>query len=249
MTGAELVKSVKKPLRRFRSLAEDVPLYWGKGRYCPVCGKTSRRFGKYGVIPRGDARCVWCGALERHRFTWLYLAQRTDLFDGRQKRLLHLAAEPAFEERLRQRFGAGYVTVDRFDPRAMVRMDVADVCFPDETFDAIYCSHVLECVPDDRRAIRELCRALRRNGWAVVLAAITGERTVEDPAVTEPADRTRIFGNPYCVRRYGADFPERLADAGFRVRVIDPAELLDERERVRLGINRHAGEIFFCTRK
>jgi len=248
MVGGRLIESVKKPLRRMRSLVGDIPLYWGNERYCPVCENASKRFGVYGVIPRRDARCVWCGALERHRFTWLYFMQKTDLFDGRPKKLLHISPEPAFEKELEQCLGSGYLTADLFDPRAMVRMDVADVCSPDEMFDVIYCSHVLECVPDDRRAIREFYRALKREGWAIVLVSITAEKTFEDPAVTDPAERVRLFGQVDRVRRYGTDFAERLKGAGFKVKVITPADFLSEEEVEHMGISKAAGEIFYCTK-
>ena len=48
-------------------------------------------------------------------------------------------------------------------------------------FDVIYCSHVLEHVPDDRLAMGELRRVLKRAGWAVLLVPITAEQTIEDP--------------------------------------------------------------------
>lgn len=249
MAGAGLAESFKKPLRRLRSFVADIPFYWGKERYCPVCEKASRKFGTYGVVPRRDARCVWCGALERHRLTWLYFTQKTDLFDGRPKRLLHIAAEPAFEKRLGKHLGTGYLTADLFDPRAMVKMDVADICFPDEAFEVIYCSHVLESVPDDQRAIRELYRVLKGEGWAVLLSSITAERTIEDPAVTDPQERTRLFGQADRVRRYGMDFTGRLQKAGFMIKVVTPGDFLNEKAMEYRGITRAAGEIFYCTKQ
>lgn len=55
--------------------------YRGWGRSCPVCAHSSRRFLPHGNPPRAEARCVHCGALERHRFAWKYLHEQTDLFD------------------------------------------------------------------------------------------------------------------------------------------------------------------------
>jgi SAM-dependent methyltransferase len=190
---------------------------------------------------------VHCGAKERHRFVWLYFTRMTDLFDGRPKDVLHVAPEQCLEPRLRRQLGTGYVTADLFDPRAMVKMDVTDIHYPDESFDVIYCSHVLEHVQDDLRAMREFYRVLKRGGWAVVLVPVSAVHTFEDPSVVDPAERRRLFGQDDHVRRYGLDFPERLRRAGFEVTTIHVTDLLaeDEIERVELGA---CGEVYRCTR-
>jgi hypothetical protein len=55
---------------------------------------------------------------------------RTDLFDGREKRVLHVAPEACFVERLRRRLGDGYVTADLTDQQAMVTMDITAIECP-----------------------------------------------------------------------------------------------------------------------
>lgn len=242
------IEQIKKPLRRMKSFVSDLPLHWGERRYCPVCRKTSGRFGVFGVVPRQDARCVWCGALERHRFVWLYFAQKTDLFDGRPKKLLHVAPEPAFEKRFKEHREISCFTADLFDRRVMIKMDIANSCFFNETFDVIYCSHVLEGVPNDKQAIREYYRVLKKDSWAIILVPITAKKTFEDPSITDLADRVRLFGQVDRVRRYGTDFVERLREASFEVCVIAPDDFLSETEIERMGIGEAAGEIFYCKK-
>jgi hypothetical protein len=65
-------------------------LYIGKGRWCPVCEKTSRKFRTAGSDKRKDVECTRCGALERHRFVWLYFGKMTNLFDKTPKKMLHV---------------------------------------------------------------------------------------------------------------------------------------------------------------
>lgn len=237
---------LKGPLRRGRDAALRLP-YRGWGRLCPVCGRASRRFAPAGVVPREDAACIHCGALERHRLVWLYFRSRTDLFDSRPKRVLHVAPEPCFRRPFEQAFGAGYVPADLSGMNGSLKMDVLDIPFPDSAFDVIYCSHVLEHVADDRRAMREFRRVLRPDGWAVLLVPILAERTFEDPSVTDPAERQRLFGQDDHVRAYGPDYVDRLREAGFAVSVTGPEELAGQSERLRLGLNAAAGEIHFCT--
>ena len=244
---SSLPEPLKAPLRRARRFVAAIP-YRGTGRWCPVCGRSSSRFREFGFVPRPDALCMHCGALERHRLAWLYLERRTDLFDGRPKRMLHVAPEYAFEPRLRKALGQGYLTADLEEWRAMVAMDIENIQMPDGSFDVVFCSHVLEHVADDRRAMREFCRVLKPGGWAILLVPITAEATVEDPSVTDPAERLRLFGQDDHVRRYGPDYVDRLREAGFNVATTRASDLVPADEAARMGLTPAAGEIYFCTK-
>ena len=173
----------------------------------------------------------------------------TDLFDGKPKKMLHVAPEGCLERRLASRLADGYFTADLANPRAMVRMDITRIPHPDESFDVIYCSHVLEHVSDDRRAMREFHRVLKADGWAILLVPVTADQTTEDPTLVDPAERLRTFGHEGHVRRYGPDYVDRLEAAGFCVQVTRVAGLLDANEAIRLGLGRASGEIYYCTRR
>jgi hypothetical protein len=243
---ALLPESAKAHLRSVRSWLTDLN-YYGQGRWCPVCEKSSRLFRPYDGIP-GEAICIHCGAHERHRFVWLYFSRYTDLFDGHAKRVLHVAPETCMEPRLRQNLGGGYVTADMGNRQAMLKMDVTDIQCPDKSFDVIYCSHVLEHVPDDRRAISELYRVLKNGGWAILLVPITADRTIEDPSIVDPMDRLRLYGEKDHVRRYGPDFVDRLTEAGFSVTVVRVSDLFDNEAVIRMGLTKETGDIYYCTK-
>lgn len=243
--AAKLPEWAKAPLRRLRA----VP-YYGKGRFCPVCEKSSRRFRPFGLVPREDAQCFHCGALERHRLLWLYVSRRTNLFDGKPKKMLHVAPELCFESILQQRLGDNYITADLFSPRAMVKMDITNIDYPDQSFDVIYCSHVLEHVQDDRKAMREFYRTLKSNGWAILLVPIAAEETFEDPSIIETEERLRVFGKEDHVRNYGPDYANRLRDAGFSVEVTKVNDLIQNEEEIhRMGLTPASGEIYYCTKQ
>jgi len=97
--------------------------------------------------------------------------------------------------------------------------------FPDESFDLILCNHVLEHIPDDRLAMRELYRVLAPGGTAVLLVPIDENRadTLEDPAINTPKLRERYYHQRDHLRLYGRDYAERLQAAGFQVQVRDYA--------------------------
>lgn len=242
-------------MRRLKNVAQTARdfvyrvLYRGTGRWCPVCEKPSRRFRAFGVDERrDDAMCVNCGALERHRFLWLFFQKMTNLFTTRGQRMLHVAPERCFEPRLRRRLGPSYLTADLDESRAQVQMDITRIAHPDDSFDVIYCSHVLEHVPDDRRALREFRRILKPTGWAVILVPITAAATVEDASVTDPKERFHRFGQKDHFRRYGPDFVERLREAGFNVQVTRVADVASPEEATLMGLMEGTGDIYYCTK-
>jgi SAM-dependent methyltransferase len=185
----------------------------------------------------GERRaCPRCGSRQRHRLLAIYLRERTDAFT-RPQDVLHLAPEDGLRHRLRAVHGPRYVTADVEPGRADVAADIEVLPFEDDSFDAILCIHVLEHVADDRNAMRELRRVLRPGGWAVIQVPILRETTVEDPTEQDPAERLRRFGQDDHVRVYGADFFERLRDAGFRPTTIDMKPQLSRRTRWRCGLD------------
>ena len=144
-----------------------------------------------------------------------------------------------------------YTSIDLDSPIAMHAMDVTDLRYDDDRFDVILCSHVLEHVVDDRKAMREFLRVLRPGGWAIIQSPVRPElaTTVEDPTVISPRDRRRLFGQPDHVRRYGRDYPERLADAGFTVTVDRYVDAMDADTMARYGLRASIGTVYFCTKR
>jgi hypothetical protein len=215
--------------------------------HCPICGTWDRHFLTDGHVPRPDARCPTCESFERHRLVWLFFQRKTDLFSPVEKKMLHFAPESMFSSRFSTLPHLDYLTADLLDPSAMAKVDITQMQFPDETFDVLYCSHVLEHVPDDRKAMRECRRVLKRTGWAVFMVPLAAGPTVEDPSVTDPKERERRFGQPDHVRMYGPDFADRLRETGFVVSSYSPADVVGS-EAARYGIPPGEGPVFFCRK-
>ena len=201
---------------------------------CPICEHSFDAFKDDWNRP--GALCWRCGSHERHRAQWLLLQRRPELLrDARS--LLHLSPEWCLSERLRRTPGLRYVTAD-LDPAGVdLELDVTALDLPDGAFDAILCSHVLEHVPDDGAAMRELRRVTAPGGFCVVMVplALDRARTYEDPSITTAADREREFLQFDHVRLYAPDIALRLRSAGFEVQTIDmTAELGAQAARHRL---------------
>ncbi len=224
-------------------------VFFGQRRHCGLCGSSSRFFLAHGpgARRRPDLVCPVCQSHPRHRLAWLYLQRRTNLFDGRPKRVLHFAPEMELAKRFRAIPGVDYLSADLKARHAMTKMDITAMPCADSSFDAVFCSHVLEHVVQDRKAIAEIHRVLKPQGWALVQVPIGGESTSEDPAVQDPGERERLYWQSDHVRLYGLDLRERLAEAGFEVDVCFGRELVPASECERLGID--PAEPVFHARK
>ncbi len=139
-----------------------------------------------------------------------------------------------------------YVSADIDPARAMVQMDITDIQYPDNTFDIVHCSHVLEHVPDDIQAMRQLHRVLKHGGCAIVAVPINAKQTFEDLSVTTPAERERIFGQYDHLRRYGPDIEQRLNKAGFDVQCVRPQDFIATEDIAKMRIGDET--IFLCRK-
>jgi SAM-dependent methyltransferase len=250
MTFRSSVKAVVP--RRYHHVARQsfgllaVPLYVGNKVECPCCGSTFRKFLPVGLAGRPNARCPKCGSLERERLLHLYLRERTSIFTD-QIRMLHIAPEPALQKLLKSAPNVDYVSADLESPLAMIKMDITDIPYDDNTFDCIICLHVLEHVLDDHTAMRELARVLKPGGFAIVQVPIDVQRaeTYEDPTIVIPKERERAFGQDDHVRIYGRDYAERLRAAGFIVQVDNYASAIGEARRQEFGLQEES--IYRCS--
>ncbi|MGJ0373063.1 class I SAM-dependent methyltransferase [Aliarcobacter cryaerophilus] len=219
-------------------------------RYCPICETHSNYFKSFGFVPRNDALCPNCGSLERHRLSWLFLKDKLRKEDIKDKRMLHIAPEKIFMEKFTNLFKENYLTADLYDKNAKIKMDITNIEYPKESFNYIYCSHVLEHIQDDKKAMRELNRVLKKDGWAILLVPImTKGPTEEDHLINTPTERMKHYGHPDHVRNYGCDYKERLEESGWEVEVIYAEDFLTPKEIELMGITKAAGEIYFCTKK
>ncbi len=212
----------------------------GEGSECPCCGGHFKRMSQRRLAGFGGI-CPRCRSHPRHRAIALLLARGR--LTGR--RLLHFAPEPLFDPVFARLPEIERTTADLYAP-ADLALDITRMDLPDDSFDLILCSHVLEHVPDDRAAMSELHRVLAPGGLALVLTPYRpAVATYEDPRVTSPLGRMVAFGQQDHVRIYGADLADRLREAGFEVSDRTSAELFDETvvSRCELDPDEH---LFLC---
>ena len=198
----------------------------------PIDGKSFKSFLPYGYSKQRDnVLSPSTLSLERHRVFWLYLKNETDFFTA-PKKVLHFAPEQAFYKRFKKMPNLDYVTTDLNSPLADVKADICNLPFEDNTFDVIFCNHVLEHIPDDTKAMQELYRVMKVDGMGIfqIPQDLSRETTFEDNSITDKKERTKIFGQYDHVRIYGRDYFDKLRTAGFKVEEVDYTSTLSETE-------------------
>lgn len=243
-----LTPSFLRPLGRQVFFYLRRPFYFGNSVYCPICEHSFRKYAPCG--PGGTRQqCPWCLCRNRHRLLWLFLKNKTDFFRT-QLRLLEFAPMLVLAKKYEQMNNIDYLSADIEVGRAMVQMDMTKIDSPDNSFDCIFAFHVLEHIPNDRKAMNELFRVLTQGGWAILQVPIDKslEKTYEDPAIITPSARKKAFGHINHVRMYGLDYKDRLEAAGFKVTVDNFVESFSAEEVKKYGLDPDE-YIYFCRKE
>lgn len=207
--------------------------------FCPFCdavrspksfGVKSEAFERRTVVdagPRPLAKCQGCGAFERERMLHWCMKERLGV---RRAKLLHFAPSRITHNWLSE-YGQLELTNTDLTPRRyryagnVVKSDITQLPFEDDSYEFVVCSHVLEHIPDDARAFAEVRRVLKPGGYAffMVPLVVDGKGLLEDPSITSPEGRLANFGQNDHVRIYDAQtFVQRMKASGLVTTVFDP---------------------------
>lgn len=143
---------------------------------CPICNYTGPFKDKK---ERLYAKCPKCGENERSRLQFLVLKHVLENYDNADAKVLHIAPELSIQQYFSSKF-KDYTTADKFRTNVDIQFDVIDIPFPDQTFDIVYASHILQYPQDDLQAISEMHRVLKPNGIAIIPMPVFREKTVDD---------------------------------------------------------------------
>ena len=215
---------------------------------CSVCGAVDDQLGP-GPGGRPSAACRSCGSLERHRLLALLLGGLGDRA-AQGAVVLDVAPSRNLSPLIRALRPDAYVSLD-FDPAADGRLvsvaaSLTDVPLVAGSVGLLVCYHVLEHIPDDAAAMREIARVLHPGGVALVQVPRRSGPTDEDPSAPVE-ERVSRFGQADHVRYYGDDFEDRLRSAGLSVVTTTAVELVPREWQPLLGID-STEVVWLCTR-
>ncbi|MDG2356975.1 MAG: methyltransferase domain-containing protein [Polaribacter sp.] len=200
----------------------------------PIDGNSFRKFLPYGYEnQRKNALSPSTLSLERHRLMWLFLKNETTFFTSEKKlKTLHIAPEQCFLELFKKQKNLDYITSDLESPIADVKADICNLPFENQSFDVIFCNHVLEHIVDDKKAMQELFRVLKKEGFGIfqIPQDLSRQKTFEDNSITNKKERAEIFGQYDHVRVYGRDYFDKLRSVGFKVDEIKYSQKISSKE-------------------
>lgn len=242
--------------------------YFGVNYYCPFCNSHIKNFKPHGhtfnVLKELNVvggyrveigKCPICFSTERERLLYLYIF-KSGKIDIKDNKILHVAPERLIKEkfeRLLSKLNISYHTGDKFEEgysyNDCPELDITKTDYPSNTFDFVLCNHVLEHIPNDKDAMDEIFRILKKGGKAILQVPISTvlEKTYEDFTITDPREREEKFGQFDHVRIYGQDYPNKLSESGFNMNVENSFDVFDTNVIKKFGIN--AEEKIFLANK
>jgi SAM-dependent methyltransferase len=212
---------------------------------CNICGAENVQFETrpargdelffetHNVIGGGSRKnciCPVCCSVDRNRFVYWVLQNKTDIFSGGGQKILHFAPEKQIYDILKKQKDTAYYPCDLFPKNGMIKVDATDIPFKDDVFDFVIINHVMEHIPDELRALRELYRVLKPSGTVVLSVPICCdlEETFEDSSIVTPEDRDKYYGQKDHVRLYGRDYIQRFSQSGFDITEYSPNKEMNE---------------------
>ena len=150
----------------------------------------------------------------------------------------------SYYEKLSKCKNLTYVAGDKMvsgysNQKGIINVDLTDLNFETNFFDLIICNHVLEHIQDDKKAIFEMFRVLKKGGKAVITVPINEKlnSTYEDSSITKASDRIKHFGQWDHVRWYGLDIKERISKVGFDVEMNRYSNNFSKKDYIRYGFS------------
>ncbi|MBA3751198.1 class I SAM-dependent methyltransferase [Candidatus Dependentiae bacterium] len=214
---------------------------------CPVCEKKYEKFIGSVHNTRPHCACPNCYSLERHRHFWLFLkTNHPEIFSGNIT-LLHWAPEKMLSKKLSSiptiNYIGGDLTPSEKSWCSVRQLDITQIDLPKNSIDVMICSHVLEHVSEDTKALQETMRILKPGGWALFMFPLYHnlDKTYENSTITTPQGRAIAFDHPEHVRKYGWDVLKKMKAIGFAVEV-HLLKDLSSQDRLTYGLGKTGDE-------
>ena len=177
---------------------------------CPRCNYKGPFMDKNN---RHRAKCPKCGELERARMAMLVVNEIYDDHKASQTDVLHISPENFLRKIFKKKYKS-YISSDLYRKDVDHQFDIEEIPYPDNSFDLVFASHVLEYVKNDKKAINEIKRVLRPGGLAFLPVPMLHDKTID---FEERPPNKRI------IRETGADYFDRYREVFTEVKVHDPS--------------------------
>ena len=228
-----VLKKLKKIIKKGK--------YQGDVKFCPVCNKNNvmiafpynfyfNKFYENGFVYSPflfetlnlkNYKCSNCLATDRERLIAIYLKKYLKNQNKNGVKLIDFAPSKGLQPFLKK-LDIIYRSADLLRENVDDKVDITDMnIYKDEAFDIFICSHILEHVKHDIKAMEELYRITKPDGIGLCLVPLilSLDSSVENEEYLKSEHlRWKYFGQNDHVRMYSKkDFISRLQGVGFKV--------------------------------
>lgn len=220
-------------------------IYKGDAVQCNICTAKSKKFVHISFTNSNDKICPKCGSLSRSRALSFYINK---YFQNQNQNILDFSPHRSLHDSFNKKF-PNYISSDYENQFfAEKNYDITNITEVNESFHLVICFHVLEHILEDEKAIKELFRILKKDGYLILQVPIKDGFTYEDSSLISKKDRLEAFGQEDHVRIYGQESLIKILQKHlFEVNVIDISKEFDAKQKKHFGISEK--EIIFKCKK
>lgn len=214
--------------------------------YCPVCDEKVSHFNRlpdyffelldkyqnihsifnFETINILKYSCPNCGSADKDRLYAIFLKKKFSEIDHSHKyKIIDFAPSKGLATLIKNFNFLDYRSADLFMEGVDDKVDLTNlIIYKDESVDFFLCSHILEHIHDDVKAIKELYRVIKNGGWGILMVPISLslKAIYENPEIITEEDRWKHFGQNDHVRVYSKQgFIDRIKSVGFYIKEYD----------------------------
>ncbi len=246
--------SLRKPFQKIETILNKK----GTKRKCYICKQTFNYFlpylgGSKNVSPWfqklqemgsdiDNFYCPHCECFDRERHLFMYF-DKLSLWDRiKGGNVLHFAPEYHLSKKIESLSPNLYVKADLFpSDDSIQQMDATSIPYEEATFDFLIFNHILEHIPDYKKALAGLYRVLKPNGVAIMQTPFSKllQRNFEDEGINTDELRLLYYGQEDHVRIFSErDLLQGFTDTGFRLNIVPHNTLFSPEDATYYGVNK-----------
>ncbi|MBQ4819232.1 methyltransferase domain-containing protein [Aquimarina sp. MMG016] len=157
--------------------------------------------------------------------------------------VIHFAPEKNLSPKIEEYSPSKYVKGDLYPANDTIqKIDLTNIPYEDETFGLFLCNHVLEHVPDYKKAMQEIFRVLRPGGTAILQTPYSKllKNNFEDEGINTDELRLIFYGQEDHARYFSeTQFLQSLMECGFELQIVKHSDLFDADKATYYGVNKN----------
>lgn len=228
----------------------------GSTRKCYICGTTFSYFTKYcggsskisefqktlDVIGSDfdNFGCLYCGSYDRERHLFMFFDKLMLWGQMKNGRILHFAPEKYLSKHIREQLPLKYIKADLYPVyKDIKKIDATAIPFNNDTFDFLIANHILEHIPNYRKALSEFYRILKPGGIAILQTPYSKrlKNNFEDDGIESDELRLFFYGQEDHLRIFAeSQFLQSLEAAGFNLQIKKHEDYFDANTAYYYGV-------------